>query len=173
MGRMQSQPVKVSRVSLSLCLQLDGRRHRTFGSVHRSQASPWGRPPNTSTAVMLRDEITVVSVVWVRCLTILSCPQRHRNFTAMDPPETTTQQETGKGGGSTGSSFQSALTALKSTHQPSLSSNRNAGGGLPPVPKAWANDSRTEGENSVASSKPVNRPASSKNAIVHSVLQVR
>ncbi|EJT45170.1 hypothetical protein A1Q1_06487 [Trichosporon asahii var. asahii CBS 2479] len=89
----------------------------------------------------------------------------------MDPPETTTQQETGKGGGSTGSSFQSALTALKSTHQPSLSSNRNAGGGLPPVPKAWANDFRTEGENSVASSKPVNRPASSKNAIVHSVLQ--
>lgn len=58
----------------------------------------------------------------------------------------------------------------KSNHAPSKSSNRNASGNLPPVFKQ--SEAVESGPSSAPPAKPVNRPAASKNAIVHSVLQV-
>ncbi|BEJ15144.1 hypothetical protein CspHIS471_0409110 [Cutaneotrichosporon sp. HIS471] len=77
--------------------------------------------------------------------------------------------------------FQSASSVLRSTGVTSLNSNRNASGNLPPIPKQPPAAPSTEGDKGVgssvpsvpSSSKPVNRPATSKNAIVYSVLQRR
>lgn len=94
----------------------------------------------------------------------------------MDPPPPPAA------GPSTG--FQSASAILRSTHVPSLNSNRNASGNIPPPPKKapppasaeggpLTNGGETSGSTApVATTKPVNRPAASKNAIVYSVLQV-
>ncbi|CAK9779920.1 hypothetical protein CC85DRAFT_297906 [Cutaneotrichosporon oleaginosum] len=78
------------------------------------------------------------------------------------------------------SGFQSASSLPRSSHAPSLSSNRNASGNLPPTPKQAVppptevdKGANVLGTVASASSKPVNRPAASKNAIVYSVLQRR
>lgn len=82
---------------------------------------------------------------------------------------------------STAPGFQPASSLPRSTHAPSLSSNRNAGGGQRLPPKTGESSSTVAaapggGPSAPAPpsgpSKPVNRPAASKNAIVHSVLQV-
>ncbi|RSH85940.1 ssDNA endonuclease and repair protein rad10 [Apiotrichum porosum] len=83
---------------------------------------------------------------------------------------------------STAPGFQPASSLPRSTHAPSLSSNRNAGGGQRLPPKTGESSSTVAaapggGPSAPAPpsgpSKPVNRPAASKNAIVHSVLQRR
>ncbi|WOO83721.1 DNA excision repair protein ERCC-1 [Vanrija pseudolonga] len=70
--------------------------------------------------------------------------------------------------------FQSASALPRSTHVPSLSSNRNASGGLPAPPRPVAESSTAAQDASTAApSKPVNRPSQGKNAIVYNAVQRR
>ncbi|TXT08661.1 hypothetical protein VHUM_02789 [Vanrija humicola] len=71
------------------------------------------------------------------------------------------------------SGFKSAAALPRSTHAPSLSSNRNAGGGLPAPPRPVAESSAAGQEAAAAPAKPVNRPSQGKNAIVYNAVQRR
>ncbi|GMK57109.1 hypothetical protein CspeluHIS016_0309490 [Cutaneotrichosporon spelunceum] len=94
----------------------------------------------------------------------------------MDPPPPSPAS-----GSSSAPGFLSASSLHRSSHVPSLSSNRNASGNLPPIPKQSQTAPAAGGGKgadasvtpSSAPAKPVNRPAASKNAIVYSVLQRR
>lgn len=153
------------------CLQLEVLATQLFGSVRSS--SPVGNYVNRC------GKMSDARSWWCLDRLIHCCSLHSSSFTfsvqhttTMEPPEEGTAQDPKDQNGPSQPGFQSALSVSRSTHQPSLSSNRNAGGGLPPVPKAWEKESGSSEHGSASVAKPVNRPASSKNAIVHSVLQV-